>query len=58
MFVGIFQQSGTDVLLIENKNINFVFRITSAAGITLSLDAAEKKMRTKAEDDFLYYNAF
>ena len=58
MFVGIFQQSNTDVLLIEYKNINSVFRITSGAGITLSLDAAEEKLRTKAEDDLLYYNAF
>ena len=57
-FVGIFQRSNTDALLIEFKNIGSVFRITSGAGITLSLDAAEKKLKTKAEDDLLYYNAF
>ena len=57
-FSGIFQQSNTDGLLIEFKNIGSVFRITSAAGITLSLDAAEKKLRAKADDDLLYYNAF
>lgn len=57
-FIGIFQQSNTGALLIEFKSISSVFNITSAAGITLSLDAAEKKLKTKADDDLLYYNTF
>ncbi|MEW8546853.1 MAG: hypothetical protein AB2693_25340, partial [Candidatus Thiodiazotropha sp.] len=57
-FVGIFQQANTDALMIEFKNIGSVFRITSAVGTTLSLDAAEKKLKNKAEDDLLYFNAF
>ena len=57
-FVGIFQQANTDALLIEYKNISSVFRITSSVGITLSQDSAEKKLKIKAEDDLLYFNAF
>ena len=57
-FIGIFQQANTDALMIEFKNVGSVFRITSAVGTTLSLDAAEKKLKNKAEDDLFYFNAF
>ena len=45
MFVGIFQQAYIDALMIEFKNIGYVFPIASAVDTTLSLDAAEKKMK-------------
>ena len=49
--VGIFQQASTDALMIEFKNIGSVFHITSSVGTTLSLDAAEKNLKTRAKDD-------
>ena len=58
MFAWVFQQANTVPLMIEFKIIGSVFRITAAVGTILSLNAAEKKLKSKAEDDLLYFNAF
>lgn len=57
-FTGIFTQANTSELLIDYKAIKSVFDVTSSSGVTTSLSAAESKLKTKANDDVLYFNTY
>lgn len=57
-FIGVLQQANTQELLIEYKNINTVFDVTSSAGATTSLNVAERKLKKRSDQDFCYFNTY
>ena len=57
-YFGLLQEANTKELVMNFQNVSTVFSITSESGITMSLPAAEKKMKTIAVDDLRYYNTF
>ncbi|CAC5423935.1 unnamed protein product [Mytilus coruscus] len=48
----------TEELLLNYRNIQTVFDITSDTGTTLSLKEAERQLKEKADPDLCYYNTY
>ena len=57
-YFGVLQQANTDELAMHYHSISTVFSITRNAGMSASLDAAEKKIKTRTVDDLCYYNTY
>ena len=57
-FIGVLQQANTQELLTEYKSISSVFDVTSSAGATTSLVAAEKKLKMRSDQDLCYFNTY
>ncbi|XP_076115255.1 uncharacterized protein LOC143083025 [Mytilus galloprovincialis] len=57
-YIGVLQIRNTEELLLNYRNIQTVFDITSDTGTTLSLKEAERQLKEKADIDLCYYNTY
>jgi hypothetical protein len=57
-YIGVFQRSNTQKLLIEYKSVGSVFDVTSATGATSSLTYAEIQLKKDANVELCYYNTY
>ena len=57
-YIGIYQKASSKELLIEYNSVSSVFDVTSSAGATTSLNAAETNLRKTSNDELCYFNTY
>ncbi|CAC5399884.1 unnamed protein product [Mytilus coruscus] len=57
-YCGILQELNTQELSMNYQSIGTAFSIASSSGATLSLNAAEKKIKEKASSEMCYFNTY
>ena len=57
-YFGVLQEKNTNHLIMNYKCVRTVFNITSKTGATLSLNAAEQRLKAKTSRDLCYFNTY
>jgi hypothetical protein len=57
-YFGVFQMANADELIMGYKSVQTVFEVSSNAGASTSFSFAERRLKSRAVKDDLYYSAY